>query len=88
MSGHLKKRITFKNFHNQPLNEKTFLVTRSIENESDIEGLLKSHGGHVLECPTIRIVPEESQIDLDSALVNLESFNWVVFTSQNTVNIW
>lgn len=76
------------NCHNQPLNGKTFLVTRSIEHESELEGLLKFHGGHVLECPTIRIVPEESQIDLDSALVNLESFNWVVFTSQNTVNLF
>jgi len=38
-----------------------------------------------LECPTIQIVPAESLAELDSALINLGAFDWVVFTSQNTV---
>ncbi len=71
--------------HNRPLLGKTFLVTRSMEQTGEFESLLQSYGGSVLECPTIQIVPAEGHIELDSALVNLGSYDWVIFTSQNTV---
>jgi uroporphyrinogen III methyltransferase/synthase len=72
--------------HNRPLLGKTFLVTRSTEQAGEFARLLNSQGGSVLECPTIQIVPAESLAELDSALINLGAFDWVVFTSQNTVS--
>lgn len=72
--------------HNRPLLGKTFLVTRSTEQAGEFASLLNSQGGSVLECPTIQIVPAEILAELDSALINLGAFDWVVFTSQNTVS--
>lgn len=71
--------------HDLSLSGKTFLVTRPIEQAGEIASILKSHGGRVLECPTIRIVQAKCHAELDSALANIGSFDWAVFTSQNTV---
>ncbi|BCR04890.1 hypothetical protein DESUT3_19590 [Desulfuromonas versatilis] len=71
--------------HDLPLFGKTFLVTRAIEQAGEIVTILKSHGGLVLGCPTIRIVQAKCYAEPDSALANIGSFDWVIFTSQNTV---
>lgn len=83
MLQHQPERIALG--HNRPLLGKTFLVTRSIEQAGEFASLLNPQGCRVLECPTIQIVPAESLSELDSALINLGAFDWVVFTSQNTV---
>ncbi len=83
MLPHQPERIALG--HNRPLLGKTFLVTRATEQAGELARLLNSQGCSVLECPTIQIVPAESLAELDSALINLGAFDWVVFTSQNTV---
>ena len=39
----------------------------------------------VLEIPTIKIVPTDSHIELAEALLELNSYDWLVFTSPNGV---
>ena len=46
---------------------------------------LEEAGAECLEIPTIKIIPPESFEALDEALREIETFNWVIFTSQNAV---
>jgi uroporphyrinogen III methyltransferase/synthase len=56
-----------------------------MEQADEFTSLLKACGAEVLECPTIRIVPPASYAELDAALYRLEDFDWIIFTSRNTV---
>jgi uroporphyrinogen III methyltransferase/synthase len=49
--------------------------------------LLERAGARVIEVPTIRIVPLQSQ-EIDSAIQNLEHFEWIFFTSVNGVAVF
>ncbi len=42
----------------------------------------------VLEIPTIKIVPTRPQADLADALLELNSYSWIVFTSPNGVTMF
>ncbi len=70
-----------------PLLGKTVVVTRAREQASTMTALLEAHGACPVEFPVIRIAPPETYGLLDAALQNLASFNWIVFTSVNTVAV-
>lgn len=55
--------------------------------ESLIEGLERL-GAEAIHCPTIRIAEDEVAPDLRRAVSELESFDWLVFTSANGVRIF
>ncbi len=72
-------------FETRPLFGKRILVTRPREQAHELSSLLAGYGGDPIECPTIQVVPPESWADLDDAILNLERYQWLVFTSVNGV---
>src|SRR3989441_11727988 len=69
----------------RPLEGRTIVVTRARAQAQRFVQLLEAAGARVLQAPTIVIEPPASWELLDTALVALESFTWVVFTSVNGV---
>ncbi len=68
-----------------PLNGKTILITRSLgQSKSDIEKLTQL-GAEVINLPTLKIVPPTSWKKCDDAIKNLCLYDYVIFTSQNSV---
>ncbi len=78
-------RERFRWFESCPLFGKRILVTRTREQASKLVELLEEAGAECLEIPTIKIVPPESFEPLDEALKQIETFDWIIFTSQNAV---
>ena len=73
-------------FESLPLFGKKIVVTRSRAQASRLVRALCDLGANVLELPTIEIAPPEDAAPLDAALRELGSYDYVVFTSTNTVD--
>ncbi|HEU5226632.1 MAG TPA: uroporphyrinogen-III synthase [Ktedonobacteraceae bacterium] len=76
----------------QPLQGKRVLVTRTRDQASVFCEQLRELGAIPVEFPTIRIVPPQDWTQLDAALGRLyatdgTTYDWLVFTSANGVNI-
>jgi uroporphyrinogen III methyltransferase/synthase len=69
----------------RPLWGQTIIVTRAREQASSLVEQLQSLGARVVQCPTIRIQELDEYSDLDAALEQLPTFQWIVFTSANGV---
>jgi uroporphyrinogen-III synthase len=69
-----------------PLAGKRVVITRAESQSASLAQALRAKGAEVISLPLIRIAPPEDTTDFDSALRNLEKFDWVVFTSQNAVS--
>ena len=69
----------------RPLDGKWIVITRAREQAKAFADDLKKLGAGVILFPTIRIVPPPSFRPLDRAVRNLESFDWLIFTSSNAV---
>jgi uroporphyrinogen-III synthase len=68
-----------------PLTGKRVVVTRSRGQAGKMSELLRAQGAVVLEVPTIRIAPPTETKDFTDALVELNSYDWIIFTSANGV---
>ena len=81
----LRKNLNW--FENRPLFGQRIVVTRTREQASQLSKQLHDLGAEVLEIPTIKIVPpsEDRRQDLIDGLLELNSYNWLVFTSPNGV---
>ncbi len=75
-------------FDIRPLFGKGILVTRAADQAGEFSRLLSEKGASVFECPTISLVPPESSAELDRAILELSSFDWLVFTSANAVGFF
>ena len=62
------------------LSGKTILITRAASQSGDLRKGLEALGAQVLECPSIEIVPVE-----DWTIPDLNSYDWLIFTSTNAV---
>ena len=69
----------------RPLQGRTIVVTRAAAQAQRFVELLEAAGARVLATPTIVIEAPPSWEPLDTALANLDSFAWVIFTSVNGV---
>ena len=69
----------------KPLLETTILVTRSAGQSSQFCQLLESVGATVIEMPTLVIHPPSTWEPLDSAIAQLQQFDWLILTSANAV---
>lgn len=69
----------------RPLFGKTVVVTRSREQASDMVAMLMSLGARVIQFPTISIEPMDNYEVLDKAIQEIETFDWIIFTSVNGV---
>jgi uroporphyrinogen III methyltransferase/synthase len=83
----VKLREKLNWFESRPLFGQRIVVTRTREQASQLSKQLHDLGAEVLEIPTIKIVPpsEDRRQDLIEALLELNSYNWLVFTSPNGV---
>lgn len=73
-------------FDTKPLFGKPVLVTRAREQASALTAKLEELGAQCLEAPAIQIVPPESFAQLDQAIQELTSYQWLIFTSTNGVD--
>jgi len=71
-----------------PLSGRKVVVTRAREQASEFSDLLKEAGAHVVEFPTIEIVPPEDWSPVDQAIAALEVYDWIIFTSVNGVRFF
>jgi uroporphyrinogen III methyltransferase/synthase len=72
-------------FEQKPLFGKKIVVTRAREQASDFVAHLSELGAECVEFPTIEVIPPLSWKELDRAIQNLETYQWLVFTSVNGV---
>ena len=72
-------------FDRQPLFGRTIVVTRARAQASALAAELARRGARVIEAPAIRIAPPVSWVEVDRAIDQAATFNWVVFTSVNGV---
>jgi uroporphyrinogen III methyltransferase/synthase len=69
----------------KPLFGRRVVVTRARAQAGELSRELEALGAEVFEFPTIEIRPPEDFGPLDEAIQNLDSFDWLVFTSVNGV---
>jgi uroporphyrinogen III methyltransferase / synthase len=72
-------------FETRPLFGRTIVVTRARAQASDLVERLTELGANCLEYPTIEVVPAEDVTPLDTAIHNLATYDWLIFTSVNGV---
>jgi len=69
-----------------PLAGKRVVVTRAIEQTSDLNARLTAHGAIPISLPLVSFAPPADYVPLDAALPQLHSFDWIIFTSANAVH--
>ncbi|HPS56775.1 MAG TPA: uroporphyrinogen-III C-methyltransferase [Spirochaetota bacterium] len=75
-------------FDKQPLFGKKIVVTRTRGQASKLTGMLVPMGARVIEFPTIEIKKLGNAGKLFDAISAMSKYDWIVFTSQNAVNIF
>jgi uroporphyrinogen III methyltransferase / synthase len=79
----LRRKLNW--FESRPLFGQRVVVTRTRDQAGDLSHRLHELGADVLEVPTIRIEAPTRREDLVDALLELNSYDWLVFTSPNGV---
>jgi uroporphyrinogen III methyltransferase/synthase len=69
----------------KPLAGKRIVVTRARAQAGSLADRLEKLGSTVIEFPTIEIQPPETYAPLDSAIGNIQTYDWLIFTSVNGV---
>jgi len=72
-------------FERRPLFGRRIVVTRAREQAGQLAERLRELGAEVLEVPTIKIEPPTNREDVVDAMLELNSYDWLVFTSPNGV---
>jgi uroporphyrinogen III methyltransferase/synthase len=70
-----------------PLAGRRIVITRARAQAADLRERLAALGAEVIAAPVIRIEPLPDLTPWHAALAQLDRFDWVVFTSQNTVDV-
>jgi uroporphyrinogen III methyltransferase/synthase len=81
----VKLRDKLNWFEHRPLFGQRIAVTRARDQAGPLARQLADLGADVLEIPTIKIVPPDRKEDIVDALLSLNSYDWLVFTSPNGV---
>jgi uroporphyrinogen III methyltransferase/synthase len=79
----LRQRLHW--FEDRPLFGQRVLVTRTRQQASVLSVRLRALGAEAIELPTISIAPPDDRTPLDSAIAELSSYDWIIFTSVNGV---
>ncbi len=75
-------------FERLPLFGRRIVVTRAREQADALGAKLRSLGAEVKEMPTIEIVPASDSAPLDRAIAELQTYDWLIFTSVNGVRFF
>ena len=81
----VKLRSKLNWFERRPLFGQRVVVTRTRDQASQLSQQLIELGADVLEIPTIKIVPPDDRQPIVDALLGLNAYDWLVFTSPNGV---
>jgi uroporphyrinogen III methyltransferase/synthase len=73
-------------FEKRPLFGRRIVVTRTRAQAGQLTRRLLERGADVLEIPTIRILPPTGRHEIADALLELNAYDWLVFTSPNGVS--
>lgn len=84
----VKYREKLNFFENKSLFGKRIMVTRARTQSSQLVSRIRDEGGKAIELPTIYIKENEDQAVLKSAIKEINTYNYIVFTSQNAVEIF
>jgi uroporphyrinogen III methyltransferase / synthase len=74
--------------HKRPLQGKSVVITRAVEQSRELSEALEGLGAEVLMLPMIAFAAPENSSGLDAALARLAEFDWILFTSQNAVRFF
>ena len=72
-------------FEQRPLFGRRIVVTRARAQAGELSAMLRNLGSEVVEFPTIEIKPPQDFGPLDKSILELDSYDWLVFTSVNGV---
>src|SRR5262245_6075688 len=72
----------------KPLFGRRIVVTRARAQAAGFVDALAAAGADVIPCPTIEIVAPASWAPLDAAIARVESYDWIVLTSVNGVEMF
>jgi uroporphyrinogen III methyltransferase/synthase len=67
---------------------KTILITRAASQSQPLHHALEQAGARVLECPAMEIAPVDDWSDVDRAISALASYDLLIFTSGNAVDLF
>ena len=81
----VKLREQLNWFEKRPLFGKRIVLTRAREQAGEFARLLAAYGGEPISAPTIKMVPPPSWEALDTAIAQLSSYAWLIFTSVNGI---
>jgi uroporphyrinogen III methyltransferase/synthase len=81
----VKLRSKLNWFEQRPLFGQRIVITRAREQAGTLASKLHDLGAEVLEVPTIKLDAPTRREDLIDALLELNSYDWLVFTSSNGV---
>ena len=70
------------------LTNKRILITRTRHQASDLAAQLEALGATPVLIPTIEIISPTTYAPLDAALSQLDSYDWLLFTSANAVEVF
>ena len=73
-------------FDARPLFGKRILVTRPRDQAAELIDALESLGAEAIQAPMIRIAPPDDYGPLDDACTRAAQFDWIVFSSVNSVS--
>ncbi len=88
VGGVVNLRKTMQWFEKRPLMGRRIVVTRAREQASDLVQRLAEYGAECIQFPTIQVVPPPDWTELDRAIMTLEQYSWIVFTSVNGVDFF
>ena len=69
----------------KPLDGKCVVITRAVEQSSELKDRLEKLGAKVLLLPAVSFFEPSDTVHLDQVIHSLERFDWVFFTSANAV---
>lgn len=71
-----------------PLQGRRVLVTRAAHQAGKLSGALRELGAEPVEVPVLEIRPPAGHDGIDLALRRLDSYDWLILTSANTVRVF
>ena len=64
---------------------KKIIITRSQEQNSEVYELFRNNGIQIFDLPALIIGPPKDWAPLDDALMQIDTFDWIIFSSANGV---
>jgi uroporphyrinogen III methyltransferase / synthase len=88
VGGVVRLRERLRWFEQRPLFGRRVVVTRPRMQAAALSELLEEQGAEVVPFPTIALVPAPDPVALERAVAAAASYDWIVFTSANGVQVF